>query len=192
MPSPSWSVAPSRQSSAYPPTARGYRAGFAWRFHPRGPAVDGHRVKADLEIPTFADLKIPRSRVLWVAVGETKTDCEHGAGATRQAFADAGRTLLAKLPMTINEGLLPQDSVHLRFGRGDLRLPSGADHERPTDNRGLPATLTHPGRTGRMAHSGRYRSVPCSTGSLCYVTSCLHSGVRASANHDHPRLVWLA
>lgn len=54
------------------------------------------------------------------AVGETYADCAYGDGATRQAFADAGRVLHAKAPVLPNHGGFPKTAFRL-----DLHAPTG-------------------------------------------------------------------
>ena len=39
---------------------------------------------------------------------ETIADCAYGDGSTRQAFPDAGRTLVAKVPIATNQGRFPK------------------------------------------------------------------------------------
>ncbi len=47
------------------------------------------------------------------AVEETSGDCAYGDGQTRQAFADAGRTLYAKVPVLPNHGGFPKTAFRL-------------------------------------------------------------------------------
>lgn len=54
------------------------------------------------------------------AVAETYGDCAYGGGETRQAFADAGRVLHAKVPMLPNHGGFPKTAFRL-----DLTAPTG-------------------------------------------------------------------
>ncbi|HVA25506.1 MAG TPA: transposase, partial [Chloroflexota bacterium] len=42
------------------------------------------------------------------SVSDTVGDCAYGDGPTRQAFADAGRTLVAKVPTATNQGRFPK------------------------------------------------------------------------------------
>ena len=62
------------------------------------------------------------------AVEETIGDAAYGDGGTRQAFADAGRTLIAKLPRRPEQQALPQGGLRDRPGVGGLHLPRGAYH----------------------------------------------------------------
>jgi hypothetical protein len=46
-------------------------------------------------------------------VVETDADCAYGDGSTRQAFADAGRTLYAKVPVLPNHGGFPKTAFQI-------------------------------------------------------------------------------
>lgn len=50
------------------------------------------------------------------AVEETYGDCAYGDGQTRQAFADAGRTLRAKVPALPNHGGFPKAAFRIDLG----------------------------------------------------------------------------
>jgi hypothetical protein len=50
-----------------------------------------------------------------LAVESTTGDCAYGSGATRQEFADANRTLYAKVPASRNGNLLPKSRFTLIF-----------------------------------------------------------------------------
>ena len=60
------------------------------------------------------------------AVEETIGDAAYGDGGTRQAFADAGRTLIAKLPRRPDSKRFPKGGLRDRPGVGHLHLPRGA------------------------------------------------------------------
>ena len=47
------------------------------------------------------------------AVEESIGDCADGSGETRQAFAEAGRTLVAKVPSVSNQGCFPKTSFQI-------------------------------------------------------------------------------
>jgi hypothetical protein len=53
-------------------------------------------------------------------VAEIYADCAYGDGPTRQAFADAGRTLYAKAPVLPNHGGFPKTAFHI-----DLNAATG-------------------------------------------------------------------
>jgi len=59
------------------------------------------------------------------AVDETEGDCAYGDGATRPAFADAGRTLHAKVPALANGGRFPKTAFQLDLAAGTCTCPGG-------------------------------------------------------------------
>jgi hypothetical protein len=59
------------------------------------------------------------------AVDETMGDCVYGSGATRQAFADAGRTIVAKGPTTSNQGGFPKTAFVLDLEATSATCPAG-------------------------------------------------------------------
>jgi len=59
------------------------------------------------------------------AVDETSGDCAYGAGETRQAFADAGRTLHAKVPAVTNGGCFPKTAFTIDLSAGTCTCPGG-------------------------------------------------------------------
>jgi hypothetical protein len=88
------------------------------------------------------------------AVEETYGDCAYGGGETRQAFADAGRVLHAKVPVLPNHGGFPKTAFRI-----DLDAPAGP-------------TCTCPGghTTAKLAPTGRGRRVfvfPAATCAAC-------------------------
>jgi len=59
-------------------------------------------------------------------VAETQGDCAYGSGETRQAFADAGRKLLAKVPQEkTNGGLFPKSAFVLDLVHSTVTCPQG-------------------------------------------------------------------
>lgn len=59
-------------------------------------------------------------------VARTTGDCAHGNGATRQAFAEAGRELCAKVPQeNENRGLFPKRAFVLDLGANMVTCPEG-------------------------------------------------------------------
>lgn len=56
-------------------------------------------------------------------VGETYGDCAYGDGATRQAFADAGRVLIAKVPARTNQGRFPKTAFQIDLRAGTCTCP---------------------------------------------------------------------
>jgi transposase len=59
------------------------------------------------------------------AVDETLGDCAYGSGETRQAFADAGRTLVAKVPAAPNQGCFPKTAFVLDLEATSATCPGG-------------------------------------------------------------------
>jgi transposase len=59
------------------------------------------------------------------AVEETMGDCAYGSGETRQAFADAGRTLVAKVPAATNQGCFPKTAFALDLEATSATCPAG-------------------------------------------------------------------
>ena len=57
-------------------------------------------------------------------VEETIGDCAYGAGVTRQAFADAGRTLVASVPASTNQGRYPKTAFQIDVQAGTCRCPA--------------------------------------------------------------------
>jgi hypothetical protein len=61
-----------------------------------------------------------------LAVASTTGDCAHGNGATRQAFADAGRELLAKVAQERpNRGFFPKSAFVLDLEAATVTCPEG-------------------------------------------------------------------
>jgi hypothetical protein len=59
------------------------------------------------------------------AVVESLGDCAYGDGATRQDFADAGRTLVAKVPSAANQGYFPKTAFTLDLEGRRCTCPGG-------------------------------------------------------------------
>ena len=60
-----------------------------------------------------------------VEVEETIGDCAFGDGTTRQAFADAGRTLVAKVPDRPNTGQIPKEDFQIDLETQTCTCPAG-------------------------------------------------------------------
>jgi transposase len=58
-------------------------------------------------------------------VDETMGDCAYGSGETRQAFAEAGRTLVAKVPHASNQGCFPKTAFALDLEVTSATCPAG-------------------------------------------------------------------
>jgi transposase len=59
------------------------------------------------------------------AVEATIGDCAYGSGETRQAFAEAGRTLVAKVPNPSNQGCFPKTAFVLDLEATSATCPAG-------------------------------------------------------------------
>ena len=57
-------------------------------------------------------------------VEETIGDCAYGAGVTRQEFADAGRTLVASVPASTNQGRYPKRAFQIDVQAGTCLCPA--------------------------------------------------------------------
>ena len=60
-----------------------------------------------------------------VPVAEAMGDAAYGDGDTRQAFADAGRTLIARVPGRPNRTHLPKEDFHIDLEAGSCTCPAG-------------------------------------------------------------------
>ena len=60
-----------------------------------------------------------------VPVEETMGDAAYGDGDTRQAFADAGRTLIARVPGRPNRTHFPKEDFHIDLEAGSCTCPAG-------------------------------------------------------------------
>jgi hypothetical protein len=58
-------------------------------------------------------------------VDETLGDCAYGSGETRRAFAEAGRTLVAKVPTVTNQGCFPKTAFVLDLEATSATCPAG-------------------------------------------------------------------
>lgn len=58
-------------------------------------------------------------------VGETIGDCAYGGGDTREAFALAERTLIAKVPAEQNQGRFTKGQFQIDLEAGTCRCPAG-------------------------------------------------------------------
>ena len=60
-----------------------------------------------------------------VPVDEAMGDAAYGDGDTRQAFADAGRTLIARMPGRPNRKHFPEEDFHIDLEAGACTCPAG-------------------------------------------------------------------
>jgi transposase len=129
-------VAPDRLVSVHDPEQRHGRKSKSKRF-------DGHKVQlatdTDSQLITAVEV-IPGNaadaeQALAVveqseaatgcAVSESIGDCAYGGGTTRQAFADAERTLIAKVPSVSNQGCFPKTVFTIDLEVLSCRCPAG-------------------------------------------------------------------
>ena len=138
-------VSKDRVLSTTDPEMRHGRKSPAWRFdgYKAQVAVDTQTqlVTAVAVLPGNApdaeqalEMVDQTERELDCTVGEVLADAAYGAGATRQAFADAGRTLIAKVGVVSNQGCFPKTEFALDLDAGSCRCPAD---ELTYDLRGL-------------------------------------------------------
>jgi hypothetical protein len=129
-------TAPDRMVSVHDPQMRHGRKSARKRF-------DGHKaavaVETDEQLITAVDVLAGNAPDAEGAldlveqteqstdrmVAETQGDCAYGAGETRQAFADAGRPLRAKVPVVTNHGRLPKTAFTVDLAAGTCTCPGG-------------------------------------------------------------------
>lgn len=136
-------VAKDRMPSVHDPEMRHGRKSKAKRF-------DGHKLQlgVDTESQLITGVAIipgnapDREQALAVVeqsetrtgveVAETIGDCAYGDGATRQAFADADRILIAKVASLTNQGRFPKTQFLIDLDSGRCTCPA---HQVTTDLR---------------------------------------------------------
>ena len=139
-------TAPDRVVSVHDPQMRHGRKSARKRF-------DGHKaavaVDTDEQLITAVDVLAGNAsdnedaldlveqteRDTGCAVGVTQADCAYGDGPTRQAFADAGRTLHAKAPVMTNGDRFPKTAFAIDLSAGSCTCPGG---QTTADLRGPP------------------------------------------------------
>ncbi|HEU0168026.1 MAG TPA: transposase [Chloroflexota bacterium] len=128
-------VSKDRVLSTTDPEMRHGRKSAAWRF-------DGYKAQVAVDVDTqlvTAVAVLPGNapdaeqalvmveqteQELECAVSEVVADAAYGSGITRQAFADAGRTLVAKVGVVTNQGRFPKTDFHLDLDAGRCRCPA--------------------------------------------------------------------
>ena len=97
-----------------------------------------------------------------VPVGETLGDAAYGDGDTRQAFADAGRTLIARVPGRPNRKHFPKEDFLIDLESGTCTCPAGQ----------VTGTIVPVGkRTGRTGRIHQVRAFQFD-GAVCGVCRC--------------------
>ena len=99
-----------------------------------------------------------------IEVEETIGDAAYGDGGTRQAFADAGRTLIAKVPGRPNKTYFPKEDFQIDLAAGTCTCPAG----HATYN--LRTTGTRTNRLGQVYPSQSFQFDPAVCG-LCPLRS---------------------
>ena len=129
-------VAKDRQLSVHDPEMRHGRKSASKRF-------DGHKasVAVDTDEPLIGAVAVLAGNApdaegalelveqteanTGCVVDETMGDCAYGSGETRQAFADAGRTIVAKVPNPSNQGCFLKTAFILDLQAGSATCPAG-------------------------------------------------------------------
>jgi len=110
-------------------------------------------------------------------VSEVLADAAYGAGATRQAFADAGRTLIAKVGATSNQGYFPKTAFEIDLDAGSCRCPA--------------SKVTYDLRGGRRGRHFQFAAHVC--GACPLRPQCVRGrGGRTISVHPQERLVQTA
>jgi transposase len=141
-------VAKDRMPSVHDPQMRHGRKSKAKRF-------DGHKLQlaVDTESQVITDVAVlagnvpDKEEALGVVeasealtgcvVEETVGDCAYGDGATRRQFADAKRTLIAKVPSVRNQGRFPKTLFRIDLDAKTCTCPAGqVTHLRSRAQRG--------------------------------------------------------
>jgi hypothetical protein len=129
-------VAPDRVVSVHDPEMRHGRKSQAKRFdgHKGALAVDtdSQLITAVAALPGNAadheqalELVQQSEEATACPVAEAIGDCAYGDGPTRQAFADARRELIAKVPAVTNQGRFPKTAFTIDVVGGACTCPAG-------------------------------------------------------------------
>jgi hypothetical protein len=104
-----------------------------------------------------------------IEVEETIGDAAYGDGGTRQAFADAGRTLIAKVPGRPNKAYFPKEDFQIDLAAGTCTCPAGqVTHT-------LRTTGTRTNRLGQVYPSQRFQFDPAVCGPCPLRDQCIAS-----------------
>ena len=104
------------------------------------------------------------------AVEETIGDAAYGDGGTRQAFADAGRTLIAKLPRRPDSKRFPKEDFEIDLESGTCTCPAGHTTSK------LCSMGTRTDRTGRTHQLRAFRFDVAICGACPLKERCVGSG----------------
>jgi hypothetical protein len=114
-------------------------------------------------------------------VDETYGDCAYGSGETRQAFAAAGRTLHAKVPVLTNRGRFPKTAFTI-----DLAAPGGGTCTCPGGHTTVDLRHTSGGQSGFFFPAAT--CVACPLRAQCVHNVAGHGG-RTVALHPQEALL---
>jgi len=103
-------------------------------------------------------------------VEETIGDCAYGGGATRQAFVDAGRTLIARVPGRPNKAHFPKDDFEIDLEAGTCTCPAGQVARRVSP---MTSRTDSSGRTHRV-QGFRFHGATC--GNCRLRSACVAAG----------------
>jgi transposase len=182
-------VAPDRLLSVHDPEMRHGRKSASKRF-------DGYKaaVAADTDEPLIVAVEVlagnasdaegalalieQAEATTGCAVDATLGDCAYGSGETRQAFAAAGRTIVAKVPNPSNQGCFPKTAFVLDLDATSATCPAGQTTQ---DFR--------PSATG----GGQFRFAPAGCAACPRRAQCVRgSGGRTVTVHPQERLLQAA
>ena len=131
-------VSPDRVAAVHDPEMRHGRKSAAKRFdgHKGAIAVDtaSQLILAAAVLPGNAqdhdealDLVKQAEENAGVVVAATVADCAYGDGETRQAFAEDGRTLVAKVPQRRDQAHFPKDDFRIDLETMTCTCPAGQE-----------------------------------------------------------------
>ena len=118
-------VSRDRMMSVHDPEMRHGHKSSSRRF-------DGHKaaivVDTDYQLITAVEVlpgNAPDNLGALELVEEARGDAAYGDGGTRQTFADAGRTLIARVPGRPNRTHFPKEDFHIDLEAGSCTCPAG-------------------------------------------------------------------
>jgi len=103
-------------------------------------------------------------------VGETIGDCAYGDGATRQAFVEAGRTLVAKVPGRPNKAYFPKEDFQIDLEAATCTCPAGHI------TRKLSAVTTRTDSSGRTHRAQGFHFHGATCGKCQLRSACVAAG----------------
>ncbi|MDO8716524.1 MAG: IS1182 family transposase, partial [Dehalococcoidales bacterium] len=103
-------------------------------------------------------------------VDETIGDCAYGDGATRQAFVDAGRTLVAKVPGRPNKAYFPKEDFKIDLEAGTCTCLAGQVTRR------MSAVTTRTDSSGRTHRAQGFRFHGATCGKCQLRAACVAAG----------------